>query len=468
MLPNTSPPNINPNLPNIDSPNDLPSTNDPDFQALLERYRKKLNAPKESITQHKPISQDRLNFLKDIQSKQNQDDPEEVDQILSEFLNGCTTTKEFSTKEINNPTQNSPSTYYDDFINDLNNNDISDDMFDDEDQENNYAPKDDTPKTKTAINEESIKEIAKSLTINQRIKNYKELCSIFHLKPTTGTAKISQLKTIAQYVNLEKICHSFIVRNVYQTKQTKQDKRSLGNHSIYLHYVEKLLVDYLLRNNKTTEIAKSELLLHLNIINSRLDDLFSDRLSFLRLQNIIPTLTQNELESFKLHVLQKTYNILNSSLKTLMAKSIIHCEEIYYFTKKQQLTSKTFLIQQKKITDQKTIQSIKEIESDSAIYLMKSNSFDKYKQYIDQEIHRKFNYDSINKKICITLCNDTVERKEDISLMTNQLNKRIIEYFENTFKKRCKNLDKQNNYLRLVSIFLKNEKVIDWNDFYKR
>lgn len=450
--PNLTPHPSNPTQDSSDQSSFTQSTNqDNDFAEVLKRYRAKLNAPKQSNqTNSQREEKSFLSSLRYIQD--HEEDPEETERILQDFING------------NNKTEQSIydtpiTTYYDDFINDICNGNIPDDIF----EEDIW--------TDTSSTEKPIEEIIKSLSINQRIKNYKELCSIFNMKVSNGNTKIAQLKNIAQYVNLEKIGHSFIVKEIYPVSILKNDKRSFGNHSVYYPFIEKLLMNYIAKRNNRIEISKSELLLQLDIINERLDDLFSNRLSLFKLQEIIPNLTQTELQKFESYLLNKIYNIFNNAIKIMIKKNMIIYNEMYYSVKKQYLgNDRSFLLHQEVITDPQIIQSIKEIEHDGTfMYLLNLNLYDHYKEFVNHEIEKEYGWDGVNKKIIISINNPFKINDNEISLIKNSLNKKMIEYFENTFKKRCKSPSKQSIYLELVSIFLKENKYIqlNWNNLYK-
>jgi len=77
------------------------------------------------------------------------------------------------------------------------------------------------------------------------VKNYKMLCELLEQEVKNGKSKKLQLEDWKRYFDWEKSGQKFIITDVYDTPLTKEDKRKLGNNSIYVKYIEVILLQYL-------------------------------------------------------------------------------------------------------------------------------------------------------------------------------------------------------------------------------
>lgn len=89
----------------------------------------------------------------------------------------------------------------------------------------------------------------------QKIKNYKELCTLFNMPVKSGNAKIAQMKEIAQYINLEKQGNGFIVAEIYDKPIEKIDNRgkskgSRNNNNKFGEFIDPLLENFLYKRMK--------------------------------------------------------------------------------------------------------------------------------------------------------------------------------------------------------------------------
>ena len=83
------------------------------------------------------------------------------------------------------------------------------------------------------------------LNIGMVVKNYKELCSLLSQEVKTGNSKKYQLEDFKCYFDWEKSGQKFIISDIYDTPLTKEDKRKLGNNSIYVQCIEVILLQFL-------------------------------------------------------------------------------------------------------------------------------------------------------------------------------------------------------------------------------
>lgn len=368
-----------------------------------------------------------------------------------------------SSSSSDDPIADATSSFYDDLISDLYSGDIPDDLFSYDDSDK-YSDSSDSSSSNNTHSKDTIPShpdyasIAQSLTVGQTIKNYKELCSIFQMSPSSGNAKLAQLKTISQYLLFEKIGHSFFIKEIYPVEKTRQDKRSYGNHSIYLPYIEQLLTFYLQNNNNSLQVSKTELLDKFGMITGQFYDLLYNRTSFEQISQNIPNVTEKDVQKFSMYIISRMYAILNRSIKNMIDRNIIHCSEVYYFVKREyQGISDKYVYCQELIKDQNVIEQIKRIEKTNAMqWLTKDADYNNYKKQMNMDIQFEFGMDGILKRENIVLCCDDLKKIPDsnISLIKNKLNKKMIEHFENVFRRKYKKQEKQNIYLNLISFYL--------------
>lgn len=64
-----------------------------------------------------------------------------------------------------------------------------------------------------------------NLSVNQRIKNYKELCNILNIDVKSGNTKKAQFKELERFVKYEKDGNSFIIKEIYDIPLMRKDNR---------------------------------------------------------------------------------------------------------------------------------------------------------------------------------------------------------------------------------------------------
>lgn len=92
-----------------------------------------------------------------------------------------------------------------------------------------------------------------ALTTGMVVKNYKILCGLLGQEVKDGKSKKLQLEDWKRYFDWEKSGQKFIITDIYDTPLTKEDKRKLGNNSIYVKYIEVILLQYLSKQQGFTK-----------------------------------------------------------------------------------------------------------------------------------------------------------------------------------------------------------------------
>lgn len=160
------------------------------------------------------------------------------------------------------------------------------------------------------------------LEIGQVVKNYKELCTLLHQLPTTGKAKQLQLKDFKRYFEWEKSGQKFIITDIYDTPLEKKDKRKQGNNSIYVKYIELILLQYLSQQkNGTRTFNKRDWWKLLGMVNHKYN-----RISQKELKEIDYKITPFEIKHFYQRSNKKLEQVLFSALNNLKNRKLIEYE----------------------------------------------------------------------------------------------------------------------------------------------
>ena len=143
--------------------------------------------------------------------------------------------------------------------------------------------------------------VKRVLSIGFIIKNYKELCKLLNQEPTTGNAKKAQHKEWQRYFNYEKSGQKYIITEIYDNPLQKNDKRSLGNSSIYVQHIELILLNYLSKQQGyTATLTLKRWFLLMGMINPKYIEYEEDR-------KILKKLNTNITDYQINHFYQRTY-----------------------------------------------------------------------------------------------------------------------------------------------------------------
>ena len=85
------------------------------------------------------------------------------------------------------------------------------------------------------------------------IKNYKELCDLIDEKPKTSNSKEAQLKELKRFISYHNEGHKFIIDEIYEIPQRKEDRRTNG---LYIDDVQAMIINLLL-NSKENKVLLS-------------------------------------------------------------------------------------------------------------------------------------------------------------------------------------------------------------------
>lgn len=167
--------------------------------------------------------------------------------------------------------------------------------------------------------------------IGEIIPNYSKLCELLH-EPMFqgGNQKKTQLKDFERYFSYEKIGHKFIITDIYDEPLEKEDKRNKGGNSIYIKFIEAILLRHLVKQDGyTCTLRKIQLLELLGMVNKQYQKLETEEL-----QKIDSRMTSFEVNHFYQRCNQKLDRILFTALNNLKSRCLLsYREEIMIVTK---------------------------------------------------------------------------------------------------------------------------------------
>lgn len=166
-----------------------------------------------------------------------------------------------------------------------------------------------------------------NLSVNQRIKNYKELCNILGIEVKNGGAsKKAQLKELERFVRYEKDKNSFIIKEIY--KQPIEAVSKGGNNRKNLEISEKvmihLLMDGIVTGQREMIIPKSSMMKRLGYINDNYHVAMQNKnktLAYLEIGN-------NTYDYFMNSQYNKITKSIERTLKAIQRKRLIFFEYV--------------------------------------------------------------------------------------------------------------------------------------------
>lgn len=116
--------------------------------------------------------------------------------------------------------------------------------------------------------------VQNNLELGQEVKNYRELCNILDQKVLGGKQKQLQLLEFQRYFEFQKVGHRFVITDIFAQPIEKEDKRRNGNNSIYVKYIEVILLHFLSKQKDYTCILKkNQIWLLLGMVSKKYDNI---------------------------------------------------------------------------------------------------------------------------------------------------------------------------------------------------
>ena len=166
--------------------------------------------------------------------------------------------------------------------------------------------------------------VKNSLYVGLTVKNYKLMCILLNEEVKTGNSKKAQEKNWLRYFNFEKDKQKYIIIEVYDEPMKNDDKRSLGNNSIYVQHIELLLLDYLLKQpGYKATLTLKKLYLLMGMINN--EYIKEDKEKLKKSNEYI---TDYQINHFYQRTYQKLRKIIFDTLRNLKNRCMIDYEEL--------------------------------------------------------------------------------------------------------------------------------------------
>lgn len=285
----------------------------------------------------------------------------------------------------------------------------------------------------------------KKLSVGMTVKNYKALCELLSQDVKTGNSKKAQITDFKCYFDWKRSGQQFIITDIYDTPLCKDDKRKEGNNSIYIPYIEKILLMYLKSQGNTDTLTKKGWWELLGFINHNYIWYTEDALK--KLDHV---LTPWEIRHFYMRSDRKLTQIFFSALNNLKNRNIISYEiEIII------VLSETEYIKADELEKEKIEQMEKHVLNDIMGF---DTMFQVFASFKIEEFYRKVNellYDAYrwiryfkNVKISLRSAN-TDQDVSEMALEKKLLNEKIVEYLnQNAIEFYNKNMEKYQTALK--------------------
>ena len=112
--------------------------------------------------------------------------------------------------------------------------------------------------------------VKNNLYVGLVVKNYKLMCHLLQQEQKTSNSKKAQHKEWQRYFDYEKQGQKYIITEIYNEPLIKNDKRALGNGSIYVPHIELILLNYLSKQEGfTATLTLKKLFLLMGMINPK-------------------------------------------------------------------------------------------------------------------------------------------------------------------------------------------------------
>lgn len=162
-----------------------------------------------------------------------------------------------------------------------------------------------------------------NLTIKQVIKNYKELCSILEIEPTTGKSKQLQIQELERYCKYHKEGNKFVIDEIFQEVHAKMDKRKLGNNNDQAKCLRYLLCNllsaYKIEQNEVIGFSKGLLLRKLNLINENYTSAKVQRSQYAEALEVSPMALDECIE----YIDNRSINAVKKAMQVLVNQKVI-------------------------------------------------------------------------------------------------------------------------------------------------
>lgn len=287
------------------------------------------------------------------------------------------------------------------------------------------------------------------LEIGMVVKNYKELCALLKQEVKGGKSKILQLEDFKRYFDYEKSGQKFIITDIFDVPLSKEDKRKLGNKSIYVKCIEVILLQYLSKQEGFTKtFTKRNWWELLGFVNHKYN-----RISAKELENLDYTVTPFEIKHFYQRCNKKLEQVLFSALNSLRERKLLIYDVQTVIVKsdsdaKKEKYSIASDDEKKKIlqVERYILNSVMGYEKMIQVFCrFKQNEF---YQSVNEKLYELYGWSHYFKQIKVIYTPEDIKDalpKMEIDLQKELLNKKIIDFLnanaEEIYKKKREKYD---------------------------
>lgn len=282
-----------------------------------------------------------------------------------------------------------------------------------------------------------------------KVKNYKELCGLLGVRPTTGEAKKKQLKDFEQFFKSHKYGRSFIIDEIYETKVIKieqpkpTDKRLKNPRNIYAKYIQLILCHYLTKekSNGIIYMTKTDIYKMLGLINESFGSYKAEK-EFLEVFNHI---TMEDINVVKTQAYAKMNSILKSSLNSLRAKRLISYFTVVMIEETSgEIRPATNL--EIKIIDQIEREILNKYNCTYIWQIYERKIYTQFYQEVRNEMKKK-GWESAQRRLKIIFTDEYLLKeidRLDVQLSKLQLNEEFQKFLQADIKKKHESFNKKN------------------------
>lgn len=178
------------------------------------------------------------------------------------------------------------------------------------------------------------------------VKNFKELCTLLNQPVGTGNQKKKQLTEFSRYFAYEKSGNKFFITEIYS--EPLPPNVNTPHNSKYVQYIENILLSYLSeQEEEQINIKKSELYSLLGMVNDKYYLYHNNK----KLLEILPELTEADLNDFYQRCDDRLNKILGSSLNSLKRRSLMDYYETYIIGAAVSVDSATEIVEYHEAND---------------------------------------------------------------------------------------------------------------------
>lgn len=166
-----------------------------------------------------------------------------------------------------------------------------------------------------------------NLKVGQSIKDYKSLCALLCINPTTGKAKEKQLERLSQYVRYRKISNTFFIDEILRYPDPVMDSSS---SSPYVKLIETLLMAYLVgERHMRIEATYKTIFQMLWMASTNYDAIYQEE-SYEYVYNNIAPISKEIYLDFRRSTYSENKKKIKSALDSMQKRALICYQEEMY------------------------------------------------------------------------------------------------------------------------------------------